>query len=406
MRVLLAPEGTRGDVQPLAVLGEALVERGCEVAMCASRDAHTLAEAHGLDFHPLPIDSREWLTGEAAAVHGGPLRLHAAMGRFFHAALAHQFECVAEAARGADLIVGGGVQLGAPSVAEALGVPYRFVAYCPQVFPSQEYPPFVVERDVRSPLVNRALWRFFISTFSILARGALNRQRRALGLGKVGDIYAHMRSPRPLLAADPDLAPAPFDGGPGITQVGFLLPPERGALPGKLSAFLAAGPPPVYLGFGSMPDPDPDRTTRAVVAALEALGVRAVLGGGWAGLGRGTLPEDVMVVDNVPHALLFPRMAAVVHHGGAGTTSMAAWSGVPQVVVPHLLDQFYWGRRVEQLGLGPPMLPRRRLTPSSLAESLALALEVEVIAERARGVGERIRSRDPRSAAADALLAG
>jgi vancomycin aglycone glucosyltransferase len=374
--------------------------------MCASSDAQPLAEAYGLGFHPLPISAREWLSREATAVHGGPLRMNAAMRRYFDTALTHQFECIAEAARGTDLIVGGGVQLGAPSVAEALGVPYRFVAYCPIVFPSEEHPPFVLEREVRSPALNRALWRLFIPTFSLLVRRAMNRKRRALGLGKIGDVFAHVRSQRPLLAADPDLAPVPLDAGPDITQVGFLLPPRSAELPGKLEAFLAAGAPPVYVGFGSMPDPNPDGTTRALLEALGGLGVRIVLSGGWAGLGRGALPEGVMVVDDVPHPLLFPRMAAVVHHGGAGTTSVAAWAGVPQLVVPHLLDQFYWGRRVEKLGLGPPMLPRRSLTPQALAESLGVALEVETIAERARGLGERIRERDGRTAAAEALLAG
>lgn len=406
MRVLLAPEGTRGDVQPLAVLGEALAERGCEVTMCASRDARPLAEARGLDFHPLPIDCREWLSREAAAVHGGPLRMHSAFRRYFEIALPHQFACVADAARDADLILGGGVQLGAPSVAEALGIPYRFVAYCPQVFPSAAYPPFLVESDVRSPALNRALWRIFIRTFSFLLRGAMTRQRAALGLARIGDLYAHLRSERPLLAADPDLAPISLDAGAGITQVGFLLPPSRGELPAKLNAFLAAGPAPIYLGFGSMPDPDPDATTRAVVEAVGTLGVRAVLGRGWARLGDGALPEGVMVVDNVPHELLFPRMAAIVHHGGAGTTSVASWAGVPQLVVPHLLDQFYWGRRVERVGLGPPLLARRALTTRTLSERLALALELEVIAERAREVGARIRARDPLRAAVDALLAG
>lgn len=406
MRVLLTPEGTRGDVQPLAVLGQALAERGCQVTMCASQDARPLAEARGLGFRPLPIDCREWLSGEAAAVHGGPLRMHSAFRRYFEVALPHQFACVAEAARDADLILGGGVQLGAPSVAEAFGIPYRFVAYCPQVFPSAEYPPFVVGHDIRSAAINRTLWRVFITTFSFLLRGAMNRQRAALGLGKIADLYAHLRSQRPLLAADPDLAPIPRDGAAGITQVGFLLPPCRGELPGKLDAFLAAGPAPIYLGFGSMPDPDPVATTRTVVEAVGALGVRAVLGGGWAGLGGGALPADVMVVDDVPHELLFPRMAAIVHHGGAGTTSLASWAGVPQLVVPHLLDQFYWGHRVERLGLGPPQLARRALTTRTLSESLSLALELEVIAERAREVGARIRARDPLRVAVDALLAG
>jgi UDP:flavonoid glycosyltransferase YjiC (YdhE family) len=142
-----------------------------------------------------------------------------------------------------------------------------------------------------------------------------------------------------------------------------------------------------------MTDPEPDRTTRLLLDAISDLGCRALISEGWAGYGRVALPDGVQAVGSVSHAELFPRVAAVVHHGGAGTTTMAARSGVPQLVVPHGADQFYWGKRVRLLGLGPPPLPRRRLTRERLARLLAQMLDNEVLAERARELGARLRSR-------------
>jgi vancomycin aglycone glucosyltransferase len=147
--------------------------------------------------------------------------------------------------------------------------------------------------------------------------------------------------------------------------------------PPKLEAFLEQGEPPVYIGFGSMTDPNPRITTRAVLAGVTDAGCRAVLSEGWAGLGGGGLPEHVMVVGSVPHASLFRRVAAVVHHGGAGTTTMAARAGVPQIVVPHVLDQYYWAERVSRLGVG----------------SLRALRDNELVSENAAALGERLRER-------------
>ena len=113
---------------------------------------------------------------------------------------------------------------------------------------------------------------------------------------------------------------------------------------------------------------------------------------GWAGLGDGPLPEGVFVTGPVSHAQLFPRLAAIVHHGGAGTTTTAARAGVPQIVVPHVLDQFYWARRVALLGLGPPAIPRKQLSGQRLLQALGMTLENETMSERAREIGARLRS--------------
>ena len=269
------------------------------------------------------------------------------------------------------------------------------MAYCPTFLRSGDHPPFVVERQLRAPWLNRLLWSFFVPAYSWALRGTLGRQRAELGLPPRLAAYDHMVAGGVLLATDPELAPRPNDCPFPVEQLGFLFPPETEALPAKLDAFLDAGPPPIYIGFGSMPDPTPEATTRGLVEAVGAAGVRAVISEGWAGLGCGPLPESVIAVGPVPHGKLFPRVSLIVHHGGAGTTHTAARAGVPQVVVPHLLDQFYWAEVVRQHGLGPPPIARRELTGTHLAMLLAEVLENEVVAERARELGERMRTRDP-----------
>lgn len=148
----------------------------------------------------------------------------------------------------------------------------------------------------------------------------------------------------------------------------------------------------MYIGFGSMTDPDPAATTRLVLEAVSRAGVRAVLSSGWAGLGDAPLPESVTVVGPLSHASLFRRVAAVVHHGGAGTTTTAARAGAPQILVPHVLDQFHWAHRVARLGVGPPALPRRELRADRLAEAIASLCDNELVAERAARLGERLRA--------------
>ena len=157
-----------------------------------------------------------------------------------------------------------------------------------------------------------------------------------------------------------------------------------------LSRFLADGPPPVYVGFGSMPSEDAGRLTRLVTDALDKVGRRGILATGWGGLQTGAVTDERLhVLDAAPHDWLFPQCAAVVHHGGAGTTHEALRWGRPSVVCPVFGDQPFWGRRVAALGAGPLPVPQKKLTPAKLAEALAMALRPET-AGRAREVGVAI----------------
>jgi UDP:flavonoid glycosyltransferase YjiC (YdhE family) len=188
--------------------------------------------------------------------------------------------------------------------------------------------------------------------------------------------------------------PRPTDWGDFIHVTGywFLEPPAGWQPPSDLVQFLEAGPPPVYIGFGSMFSRDPEATADLAIQALARSGQRGVLYGGWGGLKKAQLPETVFMADALPHSWLFPRMAAIVHHGGAGTTAAALRSGIPSIVTPFFGDQPFWGQRVAALGAGPQPIPRRRLTVDSLAKAIQIARTDEKMHKRAADLGERIRA--------------
>jgi sterol 3beta-glucosyltransferase len=193
------------------------------------------------------------------------------------------------------------------------------------------------------------------------------------------------------------VAPDPPDWpsrGVETTGYWFLDRPDDWTPPAALTAFLDDGPPPVYVGFGSMAGRDPRRTTRIVLDALRRAGCRGLLASGWGGLSARDLPASVHLCDQVPHDWLFPRVAAVVHHGGAGTTAAGLRAGRPTVVCPFFGDQPFWGRRVHDLGAGPPPIPQTHLTAERLARALRTVTECPSIRARAAAVGEKIRRED------------
>jgi vancomycin aglycone glucosyltransferase len=388
MRIAIAAEGTRGDIYPMLALAGRLTAAGHTVRLCAPPDFAEAAAGSGVEFVAVGADVHRFMSESAAALHAGGLPLALRIRAWGEQSLASQFRALPEAAAGMDCLLAAGTILAGASAAELHGIPFRFVAYTPALLPSLEHAPAFFPFQPRSRLANRALWWIARALVTATLRRDLNRARRALGLPPVRDVFGQVLSPRPVLAADRLLAPAPSDSPVPVAQIPCLHPRGGEPLPEKLERFLAAGPPPVFLGFGSMPDPDPRTTTDGLLAAIEAIGCRALISRGWAGLGEAALPEHVMAVGAVSHARLFPRVAAVVHHGGAGTTHTAARAGVPQVVVPHLLDQYYFARRVHELGVAPPAIPRKRLTPARLVETLRAALDNELLAERAARLGD------------------
>jgi UDP:flavonoid glycosyltransferase YjiC (YdhE family) len=190
--------------------------------------------------------------------------------------------------------------------------------------------------------------------------------------------------------------PPPSDWNAVTHVTGYWhLPPERDwQPPADLLDFLDGGAPPVYIGFGSMVSADPTAKARLIVDAVTQAGLRAVLATGWGALDAGELPDSIHVLQEAPHEWLFPRMAAVVHHGGAGTTAAGLTAGKPSIICPFIADQPFWGRRVEQLGVGPAPIPQGKLSAARLADALKVAVSDAGMRERAAALGDKLRAED------------
>ncbi len=406
MRIALAVEGTRGDVHPMLDLALAFEDAGHQTVLCGPSNFRDVSDRKQIAFREIGSDTKTFLQEEAGAMSSRGLAAHGAQARYFKDTIERQFARLPEATRDVDLILAAGVQLAASSVAEYHDIPYRYIAYCPILIPSPAHAPAFLPTQDLPRWGNRIAWWLFENVADRLIRFPLNRERRRLGLPKTDSAMRGLLSRNPILASDRVLAPIPEESVLAVEQLGCFHAHQPEPLPEKLEDFLAAGAPPVYIGFGSMTDPDPEATTRMALAAIEAVGCRAILSQGWAGIGDGALCEGVIQIGPVSHAALFPRCSAIVHHGGAGTTTRSAQAGVPQIIVPHLLDQFWWGNRIADLGLAPRPLPRNTLNPEKLALALQSLQDNEAVVERAREIGQEIAPDPTPARAVEAILAG
>jgi len=348
VRVLLSTYDSRGGIEPMLGLAVRLQALGAEVRMCGPPDcAERLAEV-GVPLVPVGEPVR-------VLVHGAAPPSMADVPRRGAELIAVWFGKVIPAAEGCDALVASGLApavVGARSVAEKLGIHFVSVSYCPILLPSPHHPPLPPPGRPFPPGVtgNGALNDLEAQGYHALFGDALNTQRASIGLPPVDNVRAYMLTRRPWLAADPVLAPWQEPAGLAVVQTGAWILPDERPLPAELEAFLDAGPPPVYVGFGSMRAPAD--IARAAIAAIRAQGRRAVVARGWAGLAPIDDAGDCFAVGEVNQQALFGRVAAVVHHGGAGTTTTATRAGAPQVVVPQWADQPYWASRVADLGVG------------------------------------------------------
>ncbi len=402
MRVLLSTIGSRGDVQPLVALALALKALGQEIRLCVPPDFREWIETLGMPVIPIGPELRGTGKANPSAAPPTPERVRQMM----EGTVATQFETIAAAARGCDLIVGAtALQIAAPSVAEAMGIPYVFAAYCPAVLPSPHHAPPVLPRlgatTAPAPGDYRELWDQDARRRNEEWGPLVNPRRASLGLSPVSDMRSYVLTDRPWLAADPTVAPWPDPADQAVFQPGAWTLPDERPLSSELQAFLDAGEPPVYFGFGSMRAPE--NLSRVMIESARALGRRAIVLRGWADLSLIDDEPDCLAIGEVNQQALFQRVAAVVHHGGAGTTTTAAGAGAPQVIIPQYYDQHYWAQRIHDLRIGTAHVPGTP-TRDSLTSALERTLEPDV-ATRARSIATAVRS-DGAERAARRLISG
>lgn len=398
MNVLILTMGTRGDVQPYVALGAGFRSAGHNVTVATLEAFAPFVAEAGLAFRPLRGEFLELMqtpSGKAAmAGKGGYLALLRQVGPMLRSVLDDAWA----AADGAELVLFHPKAMAGYSIAEKRGIPGILALPLPLYSPTAAFPSPILPVASLGPALNRLSHRLMLSLSTASVRGIVNRWRRAvLGLGPVRDeLTLHGRPLLRLYGYSPAVLPTPTDWDERSIATGywFLERPADWRPPEALQSFLRAGPPPVYVGFGSMPAQDAARTTATVLAALERAGQRGVLATGWGGLAAADLPPSVYLLDAAPHDWLFPRMAAVVHHGGAGTTAAGLRAGVPTVICPFFGDQPFWGRRVAALGAGPAPIPQRRLTVEALSAAIQAAVSDPAMRERAAAIGAAIDAED------------
>lgn len=403
--MLLSTYGSRGDVQPLAGLAVRLRALGAEVAVCVPPD-EDFAELLGRVGVPLVTAGssvRAMVTGVVTGTVPRPAEYLPRRAAEIYAA---QFGTLAAAAQGCDALVATGLfpaTAAARSVSEKLGIHYVYAVYQPVHLPSPHYPPNPWPgRPLPAGVTdNRVLWAADAESMNALFGSAINPHRASIGLPEVDNIRDHVFTDHPWLAADPALAPWLEPADLGVVQTGAWILPDEHKLPADLEAFLDAGTPPVYVGFGSIPINASRNVAQAAIEAARAQGLRVVVSSGWADLAPTDDRDDCFAVGEVNQQALFGRVAAVVHHGGAGTTTTAARAGAPQVVIPQLGDQPYWAGRVADLGIGTA-----HDGPAPTTASLSAALKATLAPEvrtRAAAVAGTIRT-DGATVAATLLI--
>ncbi|MBF0202620.1 MAG: glycosyltransferase family 1 protein, partial [Desulfamplus sp.] len=374
MKIILATYGSRGDVQPMLALSLALQYAGHEILLVGPPEKREWASSLGCPFHSLGANLTDFIDSMEEVLS---LRCAVKFVSMIRSEMLEQFKVLPRIIAGADLVIGASLVFGLASVAEAMKIQYRYIAFTPQLLVSQHHPCFLFKTQHFPLWMNQSSWKMvrWLDRFNMTA--LLNRERGKIGLKPVQNIWENVLGDHVIVASDREIAAIPPDVELDCLQTGYFhlqhvdSETDDSAVQTQIEHFLNRGAPPVYIGFGSMPLKDQARNVPMMVKAIRSAGLRGVIGKFWDGTTGFEDADDILFIRNYPHLKLFPRMAAVIHHGGAGTTATCAVSGVPQIIVPHILDQYYHAHKVYQAGLGPRPIWRQGLTAQKLVGAVA-----------------------------------
>jgi UDP:flavonoid glycosyltransferase YjiC (YdhE family) len=411
LKITIATVGTRGDVQPYVALGLGLQAAGHQVQIATDPLFQNFIENHGLGFVGVAADPRQAMQEDIRQIGGNPVRLLRWIDRQFTPLARQYFTDMRAAAQDSDAILVSALAFAAMHVAQALGIP-SLATYLYPITPTRAFPSMAASNLPRRlsniGWVNWLSFRLYNLVFFRMMLPVVNQLRQEIldlppipwsyytkiDISDVPIIYGYSQH----------VLPKPVDWGNHLHVTGYwFIPDEDYQPPIELTDFIDGGSKPVYIGFGSMLDAEAAHTTQIVLEALQMTGGRAILHGGWSDFGAQELPDNVFKTGEVPHSWLFPRVAAVIHHGGAGTTAAGLRAGVPSVIVPYFADQPFWARHVHQLAAGPAPIPRLKLSAKKLAAAIQKAAYDEQIQKTANQLGEQIRGENGVAQAVDKI---
>lgn len=404
MKITINTFGTRGDVQPYIALGLGLKKSGHSVRVVTHLIFESFVRECGLDYYPLKVDPRQVLINQALSELGNnTIRVNRWMEKNFKSALQDIFIATLDANRDTELMLNSGLSFAGWHVAEKLEIP-AIASYLWPVTPSR----FLPAASGKIPpdwlpfrgVINYLSTKFSNQLFFMLLLSSVNNCREGILDLKPMKAWEYwtLDSPRSstslIYGFSPLVIPKPADWRDNQQVAGYwFLDRKTEYQPDQsLLDFLANGTPPIYVGFGSMVDHKQQEFIQIVINALRDVNQRGVLLSGWSELGSEHLPKSIYLVEAVPHDWLFPRMAAVVHHGGAGTTAAGLRAGVPTVVVPSFGDQYFWGWRVHEIGAGSEPIPRQKLTSAGLANAIQQVVSDNSIKRKVSKIGQQIQA--------------
>ncbi|HZU86401.1 MAG TPA: glycosyltransferase [Anaerolineaceae bacterium] len=414
MKITITALGSRGDIQPYLALAVGLQAAGHQVTLAAPQIFSPWIESYGVTAHAVNFDPQTFLQRPEVQAILKSRNIFSQLRRIFKEMNEGTLQTLDDfwaAEQNADFVVAGAGGLGGAEVPSQLGIPMAYSFLWPAVA-TRAFPAFMLPQRaslgglynyLSAEVFSRAAWPMTSKPINQwrASRLGLPPWRSGAEMLKVCEKF----NTQWLFAFSPSLLPKPPDWKEfhHVTGYWFLDPPPDWTPPPGLLNFLESGPPPVYIGFGSMNQQDPQRTTRLALRALELSGQRGLLLTGWGGIARMDAPANVFFADNVPHAWLFPRMAAVVHHGGAGTTAAGLRAGIPGILTPLAGDQSAWADLVVKAGVGPRAPSMKKLTPEKLAAAITRAVADPEMRARAAALGEKIRAEDGISRAIEVI---
>lgn len=406
MRILLIAFGTRGDVQPTVAIGKALKAQGHEVSIFTSINFDSWVRKYGLNFFPCNIDVQKMMQegeGQDWAEYGcNPIFQAKLMRKMIDREGWSLSNELWQVCQGMDILISSFTSnTYVASIAEKLGIKHISLMFQPSLIATRSgaalpKSPFPAKTNIINYLFSRVLIE---PAYWYLYGGLTNRLRKELlGLPLLNEREYMKRAKKTLTlhTYSSKIVPQPLDWPSNFYTTGycFLDEDNEWQAPTELKEFLDTDQVVISVGFGSMTGRNREHFSKQVLEAIEKVGCKAILLSGWSGIKNTKVARQIFEINNVPHTWLFPKVKAVVHHGGAGTTAAGLKAGKPTVIVPHLGDQPFWGERIVQLGLGPKPIARPKLTTTKLAEAIRQAINDHQIEQNAKIFAKELEKED------------
>lgn len=378
MKIACVILGTRGDVQPMIALARGLMKQGHDVLLCAPPENEELARQNNCRFVSFGPEIKQQVKDHPEKQKGGvAVTISPKAGKKL---TMDQMHLLPEIIKGSDLVLGVGIVLGVHTAADIIKAPYRLVAFYPVILGTTK----------DDPLTSRIMFRLGRSVINLVMKKFINKERRLSGLPPVQDVWSHWMGENVIVASDKEVNPAREGVAFPFTQTAFMLLPSTKALPEEVEAFLNAGKPPVYIGFGSNPITNPLKFADLFEQVRDATNQRLIISKGWAGLTERN-SQDIFYIDEVPFDLLFPRTAAAIYHGGTGTMAAVVRAGIPQAAFPFMGDQFSNRNQIVKLGLGPNTCDFKKITAEAVSAAINECVTNNAFRKNATELSQKLR---------------